>query len=101
MVQEGVGGRKALPGRAVRALGLGHVRAGVLKKRKQATQMPSEPGPAPLPPALKHKLLGNFPRELASSEMAIARRLLVDGLLQIQIPDDDTGPKVKVLTDHI
>lgn len=65
------------------AFGLGDLGAGVLEQRNEAAQMP--PGPGQLP-ALKHKLLGNLPRELASSKVAVARGLLVDGLLQIQVP---------------
>lgn len=65
------------------AFGLGDLGAGVLEQRNVAAQMP--PGPGQLP-ALKHKLLGNLPGEPASSKVAVARGLLVDGLLQIQVP---------------
>lgn len=65
------------------AFGLGDRGAGVLGQRNVATQTP--PGPGQLP-ALKHQLLGNLPRELASSKVAVARGLLVDGLLQVQVP---------------
>jgi hypothetical protein len=51
-------------------------------------------GQPQLPPALKHELLGDFPGKLASSEMAIACGLLVDRLLQIQIPACSAEVKV-------
>lgn len=70
------------------ARGPGDLRVGVLEKRNTALFHPdaSTVRPGLVPPALKHKLFRNFPGELASSEMAVACRLLVDGLLQIQVP---------------
>lgn len=78
------------------ARGLGDLRVGVLEKRNTPLFHPdaSTVWPGLVPPALKHKLFRNFPGELASSEMAVACRLLVDGLLQIQVPACSAEKKV-------
>lgn len=95
------GGGEGMPRRAVSSLG--SVGAESWDPGEEGCGHAGVPGarPGPAPPALNHKLLGNLPGELASSEMAIARRLLIHGLFQIQIPDNDARPKVKVLMHHI
>ena len=47
------------------------------------------------------KLLGLFPTELIPTEMAIARSLAVNGILESQILNNFAWPQVKVVIDNL
>lgn len=48
-------------------------------------------GDTSVPSCLKHQFLGDFPGEPLSPEVAVARRLLVDGLPQVQFSAQTSG----------
>lgn len=86
--EEAQGGGKTEGKRARRAVsGPGAGRSGSRDPGEEdaaALGLRREAGPAAQP--LKHKLLGNFPGELAPPKVAVAGGLLVDGPLQVQVP---------------
>ena len=48
---------------------------------------------------LQLKLLGLLPGEVGVGEVSVLGRLAVDGLDEVELLDNDTGPEVKVLVD--
>lgn len=47
------------------------------------------------------ELLGLLPTELFATKVAVTGRLLVDGLLQVQLAYDNTRPQIEVIFDNL
>lgn len=72
--------------------GLGQELLGGLEARVEGAWRRGIPsGDTSVPSCLKHQFLGDFPGEPLSPEVAIARRLLVDGLPQVQFSAQTLG----------